>query len=52
MKRGMQRNQSEETLVELEFRTLDVSDVNLDNEFDDFLQHRKTSLKITHRRVI
>ena len=43
----MQRNQSEETLVELEFRTLDVSDVNLDNEFDDFLQHRKTSLKTT-----
>lgn len=45
MKRGMQRNQSEETLVELEFRTLDVSDVNLDNEFDDFYSIEKRLLK-------
>lgn len=52
MKRSLNRNQSEETLVELEFRSLEVSDVHLDDEFDDFLQHRKAALKITHRRVI
>ncbi|CAI4062170.1 hypothetical protein N7582_002064 [Saccharomyces uvarum] len=52
MKHGINRNSSEETLVELEFKTLDVSGMHLDDEFDDFLQNRKASLKITHRRVI
>ncbi|CAI4039164.1 hypothetical protein SMKI_07G1360 [Saccharomyces mikatae IFO 1815] len=52
MKQGINRNRSEETLVELEFRTLNVSDIRLDDEFDDFLQHRKSSLKIIHRRLI
>ncbi|CAI4062836.1 hypothetical protein SUVZ_07G1320 [Saccharomyces uvarum] len=52
MKHGINRNSSEETLVELEFKTLDVSGMHLDDEFDDFLQKRKASLKITHRRVI
>ncbi|CAI1990041.1 hypothetical protein SEUBUCD646_0G01570 [Saccharomyces eubayanus] len=52
VKHGVNRNSSEETLVELEFKKLDVSGMHLDDEFDDFLQNRKVSLKITHRRVI
>ncbi|EJS43773.1 YGL117W [Saccharomyces arboricola H-6] len=52
IKHDINRNRSEETLVELEFKTLDVSEIHLDDEFHDFLQHRKISLKISQRRVI
>ncbi|CAI4061694.1 Aro5p SKDI_07G1420 [Saccharomyces kudriavzevii IFO 1802] len=52
IKHGINRNQSEETLVELEFKTMDVSGMRLDDEFDAFLQHRKASLRIIYRRVI